>query len=277
MTQITAGWILAIIAALGYFAAGLKIVRVCSRGVPEAGALKPMWWLSFAAALVHTAAVGCDLFGPGTVYFGFGMALSIALLFAVFITLVESFVRRVSGLMGVLLFVAAVCALMPVVFPGEAVASETWTVLFRVHLIVALGAYSFMTIAFLQAVLLWMMQRQLKDPAAAHKTTGLVANMPNLMAMERILYRIVLCGFVCLTLVLIIGSFATQQYMGQPFVFDHKTVLTWISWIVFAVLMVGRYFFGWRNKRALMLFWAGYAFLVAAYVVYRFVIELFLS
>ena len=110
MTQITAGWILAIVAALGYFAAGLKIVRVCSRGVPEAGALKPMWWLSFAAALVHTAAVGCDLFGPGTVYFGFGMALSIALLFAVFITLVESFVRRVSGLMGVLLFVAAVCA-----------------------------------------------------------------------------------------------------------------------------------------------------------------------
>ena len=160
MTQITAGWILAIVAALGYFAAGLKIVRVCSRGVPEAGALKPMWWLSFAAALVHTAAVGCDLFGPGTVYFGFGMALSIALLFAVFITLVESFVRRVSGLMGVLLFVAAVCALMPVVFPGEAVASETWTVLFRVHLIVALGAYSFMTIAFLQAVLLWMLQRQ---------------------------------------------------------------------------------------------------------------------
>ena len=76
MTQITAGWILAIVAALGYFAAGLKIVRVCSRGVPEAGALKPMWWLSFAAALVHTAAVGCDLFGPGTVYFGFGMALS---------------------------------------------------------------------------------------------------------------------------------------------------------------------------------------------------------
>ena len=47
--------------------------------------------------------------------------------------------------------------------------------------------------------------------------------------------------------------------------------------IGFAVLMVGRYFFGWRNKRALMLFWAGYAFLVAAYVVYRFVIELFLS
>ena len=76
---------------------------------------------------------------------------------------------------------------------------------------------------------------------------------------------------------LVLGAFATNDAYGQFFVFDHKTVLSWMAWIVFAVLLVGRYFFGWRNKKARAWFWAGYAILVVAYLVYRLVFELFLA
>ncbi len=274
MTQFVISWIPAVAAGLLYLAAGTRVVRAVSSS--EAGAsLQKLRWPAMAAALLHAIAVGCEMFSPGVIHFGFGLAVSVAMLLAIFITLLESWVRKVSGLMGVLLIVAAVGAVMPVFFPGEAVPAEQWSPLFRVHLLMALAAYSFMTIAFVQAVLLALLQRQLKDPAAS-SPSGLVASLPNLMAMERILYRIVLLGFVCLTLVLVLGAFATHEAFGQYLVLDHKTVLTWLAWAVFAVLLVGRYFFGWRNKQARAWFWAGYAILVVAYLVYRLVFELFL-
>lgn len=102
---------------------------------------------------------------------------------------------------------------------------------------------------------------------------GLLSNMPSLLAMERILFRIVACGFVCLTLVLILGTLATHEAHGTYFVLEHKTILTWLSWLVFAVLLAGRRFLGWRKKKALALFWAGIGFLAVAYLVYRFVLD----
>ena len=275
MTQSVISWIPAVAAGLIYLAVGTRIVRGMS--MEDAGErLKALRWPALGAALLHLVAVGMEMFGPGVIHFGFGLAVSVAMLLAVAITLVESWVRKVSGLMGILLIVAAAGAVMPVFFPGETVPAEKWSYLFRFHLLAALAAYSFMTIAFVQAVLLALLQRQLKDPKASAET-GLVAHLPNLMAMERILYRIVLLGFVCLTLVLVLGAFATNDAYGQFLVFDHKTVLTWVAWIVFAVLLVGRYFFGWRNKKARAWFWAGYAILVVAYLVYRLVFELFLA
>lgn len=275
MTQSAVSWIPAVLAALMYLAAGTKVVRALSVS-PAVEGLKNLRWVALGAAFLHAVAVGLAMFSPDTIYFGFGLAVSVALLMAVGITLIESWVRRVSGLMGILLIVAAVGVVMPVFFPGDAVPSKSWSYLFRTHLLLALAAYSFMTIAFVQAILLALLQRQLKTPEAV-STSGLVANLPNLMAMERILYRIVLLGFICLTLVLISGSLTTHDTYGRYLVFDHKTVLTWLAWGVFAVLLVGRYFFGWRNKKARSWFWAGYAILVAAYLVYRFVFELFLS
>lgn len=275
MTQSVISWIPAVAAGLMYLVAGTRVVRAVSLPEPDRTA-RGLRWLAAAAALVHSAAVALEMFAPGVIHFGFGLAVSVAMLIAVIITLVESWVRRISGLMGILLIVAAVAAVMPVFFSGEAVPSERWSYLFRCHLLLALAAYSFMTIAFVQAVLLALLQRQLKDPAASSES-GLVANLPNLMAMERILYRIVLLGFVCLTLVLVLGAFATHEAYGQYAVLDHKTILTWLSWLVFAVLLVGRYFFGWRNRQARGWFWAGYAILVVAYLAYRLIFELFIS
>ena len=187
MTQSVISWIPAVAAGLIYLAVGTRVVRGMS-GSQTPEALKALRWPALGAALLHLVAVGMEMFGPGVIHFGFGLAVSVAMLLAVAITLVESWVRKVSGLMGILLIVAAAGAVMPVFFSGETVPAETWSYLFRFHLLAALAAYSFMTIAFVQAVLLALLQRQLKDPAAATESSGLVANLPNLMAMDRILY-----------------------------------------------------------------------------------------
>ena len=274
MSQMAFSSVLAVMAAVLYLWGGFSIVRVLNQ--PRARAADYLRFVALAAFVAHGAAVGIEMFGGDVIHFGFGMSVSAALFFAMGITIIESYVHRVTGLMGILMLVAAVAAVLPVVFPGQVIAAEEWTVLFRIHLLVALAAYSFMTIAVVQAVFLMKMDKLLKTPAVGNGDSGLLSNMPNLMAMERILFRIIACGFVCFTLVLILGAFATMESHGVAFIFDHKTVLTWLSWIVFAVLLVGRYFFGWRKTKALTWFWVGIAFLVAAYFVYRFVIEVML-
>ena len=96
-------------------------------------------------------------------------------------------------------------------------------------------------------------------------------SLPGLVVMERIFFRIVAVGFVCLTLVLLTGSFATHEMKGTWLLMDHKTLLTWIAWVIFGLLLGGRRFAGWRAKTALNWFWV----LVIAYVGYSFIREIF--
>ncbi len=276
MTQMTLSAILLVIGALAYLTSGILIVRALRR--PEGRAPAGLRTLALAGFVLHCAGVATEMFFGDLIHFGFGMAVSAMLLIAVAITLTESYVHRLNALTGTVLIIAAAGSVLPVVFPGTTYPTEAWSMLFRVHLLAALAAYSFMTIAVVQAIFLMRMDHALKNPLKAletHANAGLLSNMPNLMAMERILFRIIACGFVCLTLVLILGALATMQSHGVPFVWDHKTLLTWMSWIVFAVLLIGRYGFGWRKTKALGWFWAGIFVLAAAYLIYRFVIEVF--
>jgi len=57
---------------------------------------------------------------------------------------------------------------------------------------------------------------------------------------------------------------------------DHKTVFALLSWVIFAVLLTGRYRYGWRGRRALRYTLAGFFSLLLAYVGSRFVLEVIL-
>jgi ABC-type uncharacterized transport system permease subunit len=273
MSQIAITHSLFTIASVLYLISGISTIRSMSKEGGKASAY--VRWLTLVGFVSHGAAIFSDMFVQDMIYFGFAMALSLTLFIAVAVFLVESFWRSVSGLMGVFLVVAAAGVLAPTLFPGNGVPSQQWSLLFKTHLLLALSAYSFMLIAVVQAVLFTMVEKQLKDPTRV-TSNGLLSNMPNLMAMERILYRIIACGFICLSALLVLGAFATLETHGVLFMTDHKTILTWVSWIVFAVLLIGRRFFGWRNRKALAWFWVGFSTLVVAYFLYSFIMELFL-
>lgn len=129
-----------------------------------------------------------------------------------------------------------------------------------------------MTIALVQAVLMYMQNRHLKEPGEG---AGFIDSLPGLVVMERIFFRIVACGFLLLTFVLVSGAWTTKETYGVFFHFDHKMILTWISWIVFGILLLGRWLAGWRAKTALRLFWAGFVVFVIAYFGYSFILEVF--
>ena len=83
-------------------------------------------------------------------------------------------------------------------------------------------------------------------------------------------------GFVLLSLTVLSGIVFSEQLFGTVLKWDHKSVFALLSWFLFAALLAGRRWRGWRGKTALRFTLAGFATLVLAYVGSRFVLEVIL-
>jgi ABC-type uncharacterized transport system permease subunit len=244
-------------------------------------------WLAHAT-LLRAAAVG-----DGTWRFGFALALSATMWLVIALVWVENRFEPLGGLWIVVLPLAAICAPLPLVFPGSPAlgrisgADDGTSGWLPVHLAVALAAYSLMTIAAVHALLMAALDRWLHHmptgPDAGGASTGgrtgghrVLASLPPLLTMERILFRLIGLGFVLLTLTVASGALFSEALFGQPFRFDHKTVFTLIAWLVFGALLVGRFARGWRGRLALSWTLSGFAMLFLAYAGSRFVLEVVL-
>src|SRR5690606_20839392 len=104
-----------------------------------------------------------------------------------------------------------------------------------------------------------------------------LASLPPLLAMEALLFRLILIAFLLLTLALVSGIAFSETLFGKALTFDHKTLFSLISWGIFAALLVGRYFYGWRGRIALRWTLAGFGTLLLAYLGSRFVLEVILG
>lgn len=232
-----------------------------------------------AVALMHAALLAWAIVDDGAFRFGFAPALSATLLLAVLIVWVEGFFVPMRGMQLIVLPLAALSAALPAAFHGAPVAAASDTPALRVHLLVAIAAYGLLTIAAMHGLLMASMDRHLHGSASASGGTfgRILREMPPLLAMERLLFRLIGAGFVLLTATVVSGVFFTEALFGRPLRFDHKTVFTIASWLVFAGLLAGRLVFGWRGRTALRWTLAGFLMLLLAYVGSRFVLEVILQ
>jgi ABC-type uncharacterized transport system permease subunit len=82
---------------------------------------------------------------------------------------------------------------------------------------------------------------------------------------------------VLLTLTLATGVLFSEEIFGKALRFNHKTVFAILSWLIFGGLLVGRWRYGWRGRKALRWTLAGFVALLLAYVGSRFVLEVILG
>jgi len=164
--------------------------------------------------------------------------------------------------------------LLVVFFPASHVLSDSniASPVFRIHFIIAMLAYSLFMLAALHAMLMAMATKQLHNA----RLSKALANLPPLLTMEAMLFRLIGIAFVLLTLTLLTGIMFTETLFGTAFRFDHKSVFATISWLLFGILLIGRHFRGWRGRVALRWTLAGFIALMLAYVGSRFVIEVLL-
>ncbi|HEU0202498.1 MAG TPA: cytochrome c biogenesis protein CcsA [Burkholderiaceae bacterium] len=269
--------------ALHLLVAGLYVLLAWRAWVglqtaPGATSQQRALWLTPLIAAGHALLLGTAVIDDGVMHFGFAHALSATLLFAVLIVWAEGFLVPVRGLLVFVLPTAAVAAVLPALFQGSPIAAATDTPAFRVHLLTAIAAFSLITIAAAHAMLMASMDRALHAGSGVTEwRRRVLAEVPPLLAMERLLFRLIGIGFVLLTLTLVSGIFFSEALFGRALRFEHKSIFTIASWLVFAGLLAGRQFFGWRGRTALRWTLAGFVMLLLAYVGSRFVLEVILQ
>lgn len=234
-----------------------------------------------APFLLHSYLLYASLVAEAELRFGFSQALSVTLWLTVLIYWFESLVYDVKGMQALVLPLAAACAILPAFFPGPETSTYTHTFVFRIHLLVAMLAYSLFTIAALHATLMTVLERRLhagkRAAASSASLAGPWASLPPLMTLETLLFRILTLGFVLLSLTLGSGFVFSEELFGRAARFNHKTVFGVISWIIFAALLIGRFGWGWRGRTALRWTLAGFAALLLAYVGSMFVLQVVLG
>ena len=234
--------------------------------------------LLIGALALHAGSLFVAASGPSGWRFGFAPILSATLWIGVVVVWIEALSVGLRALRLILLPVAALAVMLPMVFPGTELGERAVRPLFVPHLLMGTLAYGVLALAALHALLMAAAERSLHAGAAQarHWASRLLDELPPLLALERILFRLITIGFVFLSLTAITGVFFSEEVFGKPLTVDHKTVFTPISWLVFGVLLLGRALRGWRGKTALRLTLGGFALLLLAYAGSRFVLEVIL-
>ena len=222
---------------------------------------------------LHAVLVARTMFAPDGLHLGVGNAVSAILWLTVLIYWAGNFFYRLDGLQSLVLPVAAVAALLPAVLPSVRPLPNTELLVFKVHLLIAMLAYSLFTIASLHVLLMALLERRLHDGGLPRVLQGL----PPLLAMETLLFRIIWAGFILLTLTLASGVMFSEELFGRAAKLNHKTVFGVLSWVIFAALLCGRHVYGWRGRVAVRWTLTGFLMLVLAYVGSRFVLEVILG
>lgn len=229
---------------------------------------------------LHGAALWSDAFAPDSLRIGFAIMLSAALWVSVAAYWVENRNFALDGLRRLVMPFAFGAALLPVLFPGALMPLQGQSSAFGWHVAVAVLAYSTLTIAAFHAVLMALQETRLHArtvTAGSGWLGGALDQLPALLTMEKLLFRLIGIGFVLLTLTVLSGVVFSEQLFGRAMRWDHKNVFALLSWMLFAALLAGRRWRGWRGKTALRFTLAGFATLALAYVGSRFVLEVVLQ
>lgn len=230
--------------------------------------------LAVLAALgMHAAVLFSAMFSGNTLRIGVGDAISAILWLTVLIYWLGSLFYRLEGLQALIMPVAAVAAFLPALLPIARPLPNTELLAFKLHLLISMLAYSLFTIASLHVLLMAMLERRLHQGALPVS----LQKLPPLLTMETMLFRIIWAGFVMLSLTLASGAVFSEELFGKAAQLNHKTIFGILSWIVFAALLCGRHFYGWRGRIAVRWTLAGFLMLVLAYLGSKFVVEVLLG
>jgi len=228
-------------------------------------------WLLGPVALLHGLWVVQAILTPAGMDLGIGKAVSMLAALTVLSAFIGGIVNGMAGIYPVVLPLAALSLIIQWALPEQHVVvyNLPW---FRAHMLVALASYSMLSIATLLALFMTVVESNLH-----HLKSGRVLrHLPPLLSLERMLFRVMLAGFLLLTAALISGSMFSHILTGHWFEINHKNVFSVISWLVFGGLLAGHFAFGWRGRVALRLTLVGAVTLLLAYLGSKFVLEVLL-
>jgi ABC-type uncharacterized transport system permease subunit len=263
--------LLSVLAIALYLIAGtLLAVRLVRAPVGHAGGKGALVGVGLAGVVLHAAVLQqAILVAPG-LDMGIANAASLITWFIALLLLLAALVKPVENLGIVILPLAAAGLAFAVWLPSDALLVSNRSAGLELHILLSIVAYSLLSIAAVQAVLLAIQESHLRN----RRPGGFIRALPPLETMEGLLFQMIAVGFVLLSFALVTGFFFVEDVFAQHLV--HKTVLSLLAWSVFATLLWGRRGFGWRGRTAIRWTLAGFFVLMLAYFGTKLVLELVL-
>jgi len=134
-------------------------------------------------------------------------------------------------------------------FPSEGVRTS-WLV---AHIIALMLAYAALCFSLLASLMYLVQERRIKSkhkPGGDSKWVPLDW-LPPLDTLERIADATLEFGFPCMTVGLVIGSVLVQETaLGASYFLDPKVLASFVSWLVYVLLLLVRRSAGLRGRRA---------------------------
>lgn len=271
-------------ASLLYGIAGWYFWRTLRSAVPALQAdaagmvpnVKLQQSMMFIPLVVHGAVLYHSVFMDDMLSFGVGNAISAIVWLTALIYWVSGFFSSLRGLQNLIApisAIAAIAVLVPLLLPSVHPLAHAGMTVFVTHLLAAMLAYSLFTIAALHAALMMLLERRLHHPVMS----SIFVQLPPLLVMDKMLFRLVWIGFILLSLTLLSGIVFSEELFGKSVPFTHKSLFGFISWGIFAALLAGRHLYGWRGRTAIRWLLAGFVALVLSYLGSKFVLEIILD
>ncbi len=227
--------------------------------------------LFVAATASHALSLHFNLFAQGKLNLSFTHASSL-IFFSISMICLSGIVRKLPIDNLVLLYIpfSSLSVFLAWLLPGDELKSISGHGLIS-HIVLSILAYSFITIAALQASLMAVQEHHLRSK----RFDGIFKYLPPLQTMETLLFEMIWLGFITLTIAIASGFTFLHDMFAQHLA--HKTILSIIAWAVFAILLFGRHKWGWRGNTATKWTLVGFSALMLAYFGSKFVLEILLS
>jgi ABC-type uncharacterized transport system permease subunit len=264
---------LGIIAFIFYLLAAsrLGVLIYASEDVPRQKAKIQAFSVGAVAIILNGILLNSAIFVSGGLDLGFSNAWALISWIIAMVILLIAIRKPVENLLVIFFPLAALGLLLILLFPSHHILAESATMGLKMHILLSIIAYSLLTVAAFQAALLAFQEYQL-----SRKQPIIIMNvLPPMQIMEDLLIRIIAVGFFLLSLSLATGFMFLHDIFAQHLI--HKTVLSLLSWLVFAVLLWGRWYKGWRGQKLIRWTLGGFCTLVLAFFGSKLVLEMILG
>ncbi len=229
--------------------------------------------LSVSAVTMHGLCLGLVLYGRTGIDLSLFTIASLIAFAATLTILAASFAQPQGRLQNLYLFVfpLSIFAVAGSLAFGGTKIRQVLDGGLLAHLLVSIFAYTLLTVAAFQAILLWVQERHIR-----HKESiGVIRILPSLETLEVALFQLLWAGFALLTVSIVIGFMFLDNVLARDVMYH--TVLATVSWFIYVGLLIGHLVFGWRGKMAARWTLAAFGLLVIGYFGSRFILEFVLG
>jgi len=223
--------------------------------------------------VIHGLVLYSSLYQDHTLNFALTNMVSLVAWVIAVLFIITVLSKPIINLGAVVLPLGAITLLTQWLWPGVHLLPAHTSSLQSTHIIVSILAYSLLSLAGAQSVVLFIQETRLHHIQAGR----FIRALPPIETMETLMVQMVAVGFFLLTITVISGIFFSQETFGQPLKLNHHVVISSIAWLVYGIFLTGRWRYGWRGKTAIQWVFGASILLALGYFGSKFVLEIILQ